>query len=106
VYDITSRYCSDSDELSIHKTPFKFKEFDVCKYFVPVKNKFFIVEEELPSPVKHIHIPVAEESKIRYYNNEIVARKGEKYLQENKKDWDGGSRGKIITKGKRGKGWI
>lgn len=47
-----------------------------------------------------------ENSKIRYYGNKIVSRNGGRYLQEEKKpEWDGGSTGRVKTKGKRGKGW-
>ena len=45
--------------------------------------------------------------KVRYLNGEIVANKGEKYvLIQTKEEWDGGSRGKVKTKGKRGKGFV
>lgn len=42
---------------------------------------------------------------VRYRDGMPVANKGEKYIvQTVKEDWDGGSSGKIYTKGKRGKG--
>jgi hypothetical protein len=42
----------------------------------------------------------------RYHNNQVVASKGEKYITVKEgKEWDGGSRGKVISKGKRGKGF-
>lgn len=44
---------------------------------------------------------------VRYLNAVPVhVRKGEKYLVENlQEEWDGGSRGRVKTKGKRGKGF-
>lgn len=44
--------------------------------------------------------------KVRYHDSEIVTSRGEKYIvQKIGQEWDGGSRGKVITKGKRGKGY-
>ncbi|GAX73881.1 hypothetical protein CEUSTIGMA_g1331.t1 [Chlamydomonas eustigma] len=45
--------------------------------------------------------------KVRYHNGVPVhVRKGEKYVVEVvQEEWDGGSRGKVKTKGKRGKGF-
>lgn len=49
----------------------------------------------------------SNKTQIRYNNNEIVSRKGEKYVVEKlQEDWDGGSTGKVYTKGKRGKGYV
>ena len=47
-------------------------------------------------------------NKIRYRDGEIVARKGEKFITiDNPNDeYDGGSRGKVKLKGKRGVGWV
>lgn len=43
---------------------------------------------------------------IRYYDNVIVSRKGGRYLKEaSKEEWDGGSTGRVKSKGKRGKGY-
>ena len=43
----------------------------------------------------------------RYLDGQVVATKGEKAIVVNQKaDWDGGSTGKVITKGKRGKGYV
>ena len=37
----------------------------------------------------------------------VVTSKGDKYVCEKlKEDWDGGSKGKVYTKGKRGKGFV
>lgn len=56
------------------------------------------------------HIPMTEDAapaKIRYLNGEVVSSKGEKFIVQSKKEeWDGGSRGKVKTKGKRGKGYV
>ena len=44
---------------------------------------------------------------VRYNNNQVVSYRGEKYVVENlKEEWDGGSSGKVYTKGKRGKGFV
>jgi len=49
----------------------------------------------------------AKKAQVRYNNNEIVSRKGEKYVTQSlKEDWNGGSTGKVYTKGKRGKGYV
>jgi hypothetical protein len=47
------------------------------------------------------------ETQVRYHNGVPVhVRKGEKYVVEVlQEEWDGGSRGKVKTKGKRGKGF-
>ena len=43
---------------------------------------------------------------VRYRDGVKVTSKGEKYVVENlAKEWDGGSKGKVYTKGKRGKGY-
>ena len=43
----------------------------------------------------------------RYLDGQKVAtKKGEKYVVvQTKEEWDGGSRGKVVSKGKRGKGF-
>ena len=46
------------------------------------------------------------EKKVRYRDNSVASTKGEKYLVEKKPDYDGGSRGKVMPKGKRGPGWV
>ncbi|QDZ20882.1 hypothetical protein HOP50_04g34090 [Chloropicon primus] len=45
--------------------------------------------------------------KVRYHEGQVVTSRGEKYItvKDEKEEWDGGSRGKVITKGKRGKGF-
>jgi len=46
------------------------------------------------------------ESKVRYLDGKVVATNGAKYIEvQTKEDWDGGSRGRVKTKGKRGTGW-
>lgn len=46
-------------------------------------------------------------SKARYRDGAVVSNRGEKYVIEKVgEEWDGGSRGKVFTKGKRGKGFI
>jgi len=45
---------------------------------------------------------------LRYFDGQIVSRKGEKFhfIDDGKPEWDGGSRGRVKTKGKRGPGWV
>ncbi|MEW5299715.1 MAG: hypothetical protein WDW36_002704 [Sanguina aurantia] len=44
---------------------------------------------------------------VRYREGQAVTSKGEKFIVEKlKEDWDGGSTGKVYTKGKRGKGFV
>ena len=44
---------------------------------------------------------------VRYLDGQVVAHKGEKTIVVNEKEeWDGGSRGKVKTKGKRGPGFV
>lgn len=43
---------------------------------------------------------------VRYRDGKVVSCKGEKYIVEKLgEEWDGGSRGKVYTKGKRGVGY-
>ena len=43
---------------------------------------------------------------VRYREGIKVTSKGEKHVYEQTQpDWDGGSRGKVFSKGKRGKGF-
>lgn len=45
--------------------------------------------------------------KVRYRDGVVVSCSGEKYIvQKTTPDYDGGSRGKVYTKGKRGKGFV
>ncbi|GAB4823759.1 hypothetical protein N2152v2_010805 [Parachlorella kessleri] len=44
-------------------------------------------------------------TKTRFRDGCLVSTKGDKYVFEKAQDWDGGSRGKVYTKGKRGKGF-
>lgn len=47
------------------------------------------------------------DSQVRYRDGKVVSCKGEKYIVEKVgEEWDGGSRGKVYTKGKRGKGFM
>lgn len=44
---------------------------------------------------------------VRWRDGQPVAFKGEKFIVEKVgEEWDGGSRGKVYTKGKRGKGFV
>jgi hypothetical protein len=42
----------------------------------------------------------------RYRDGAIVSTRGEKYVVEKAEEWNGGSKGKVYTKGKRGVGVI
>lgn len=72
-----------------------------------IASRFDLVEESnrprRPTP----NAPIEQrESKARYRDGQIVASKGEKYVfEQTREQWDGGSRGKVKTKGKRGKGF-
>lgn len=45
--------------------------------------------------------------RIRYRDGQVVSTKGEKVIVESlREEWDGGSKGKVYTKGKRGKGFV
>ena len=60
-----------------------------------------------PDSIVDWNIPKDDEKKVRFLNGEIVTTKGEKYvITEKSKEWDGGSRGRVKTKGKRGKGFV
>lgn len=49
----------------------------------------------------------SKEKQTRYHNNKVVTNKGEKFVFENTtSEYDGGSRGRVKTKGKRGQGWV
>jgi hypothetical protein len=44
---------------------------------------------------------------VRYRDGQVVSKRGEKFVLETVgEDWDGGSKGKVYTKGKRGKGFV
>jgi hypothetical protein len=46
------------------------------------------------------------EKKTRYRDGRVVSTKGDKVIVvDETPEWDGGSRGRVKTKGKRGKGW-
>ncbi|KAF0687908.1 Aste57867_20400 [Aphanomyces stellatus] len=49
--------------------------------------------------------PTPKEGLVRYYDGKVVTTKGVKFVEEKKEEYDGGSRGRVKTKGKRGKGW-
>jgi hypothetical protein len=43
---------------------------------------------------------------VRYRDGQVVSCKGDKYIIEKVgEEWDGGSKGKVYTKGKRGVGY-
>lgn len=45
-------------------------------------------------------------SQVRYRDGRVVSSRGEKFIVEStREEWDGGSRGKVMSKGKRGKGF-
>ncbi|KAF6258960.1 hypothetical protein COO60DRAFT_1638700 [Scenedesmus sp. NREL 46B-D3] len=56
----------------------------------------------LPAPKKGDQ----QQGKVRYRDGQVVSCKGDKYIIEKVGDeWDGGSKGKVYTKGKRGVGY-
>lgn len=67
------------------------------------------VGHETPTLAKTTNVyrpPIEESSGIRYRDGAVVASRGEKYIEvKESKEWDGGSRGRVKSKGKRGKGW-
>ena len=50
--------------------------------------------------------PRAFSSQVRYREGMVVSSSGEKYIIQKPAEFDGGSRGKVYTKGKRGKGFV
>ena len=63
-------------------------------------------EETAPKQIKPYEGEQTQ-SRTRYLESAVVSNKGEKYIiQKQGEEWDGGSRGKVKTKGKRGKGFI
>ena len=47
-----------------------------------------------------------KQDRVRYRENAVASTKGEKFIVEKTPEYDGGSRGKVMPKGKRGPGWI
>ncbi len=47
-----------------------------------------------------------QKSAVRFRDGAVVTTKGEKYITEKKEEWDGGSKGRVKSKGKRGVGWV
>jgi hypothetical protein len=63
-------------------------------------------QEAVPLPLTTSTSSVSD-SKVRFRDGQAVSFKGEKFVIERTGDeWDGGSRGKVYTKGKRGKGFV
>jgi hypothetical protein len=71
-------------------------------------------KEKEQLPVQFVAVPKAASGggglsgRIRYRDNEVVSTKGERVitLKNPADDYDGGSRGRIKTKGKRGPGFV
>ncbi|KAF5830366.1 hypothetical protein DUNSADRAFT_14679 [Dunaliella salina] len=72
-------------------------------YKKPGKQK-----DDLLLPQTHDKEPQSTVGNVRYINGvPVFCKKGEKFITETiKEDWDGGSKGKVYTKGKRGKGFV
>lgn len=47
-----------------------------------------------------------KQTSVRFRDGAVVSTKGEKFIIEKKEEWDGGSRGRVKSKGKRGVGWV
>jgi hypothetical protein len=45
-------------------------------------------------------------SQVRYRDSMAVTNRGDKYIVEQQMEYDGGSRGRVMPKGKRGPGWV
>ncbi|KDO27750.1 hypothetical protein SPRG_22199 [Saprolegnia parasitica CBS 223.65] len=58
-----------------------------------------------PAKVKVKVKPPPKEGLVRYLEGKVVTTKGHKFVEEKKPTYDGGSRGRVKTKGKRGKGF-
>lgn len=77
------------------------------------KEKLLIVDKYslVPSTSKNTnptpYSSLDETKNTRYLNNSVITTKGERYvvLKDDKPEWDGGSRGKVKSKGKRGVGY-
>ena len=77
---------------------------------MPVPAAWPLDDEELPPLLAPADVLALASSlrgpKLLYQNGEAVWTKGGKPPPtEEKEEWDGGSRGKVITKGKRGPGF-
>ena len=74
-----------------------------------IVNRFDLVAENASASAKPVAWGTGFEphsSKVRYHEGVVVATRGEKYVVEKvKPEWDGGSTGRVKTKGKRGTGW-
>lgn len=66
---------------------------------------------EKPPPIGPPRLPYSEKRKgerqLRYLDGQVVAQKGERYVTvaSSREEWDGGSRGRVKSKGKRGPGY-
>ncbi|KAG2445680.1 hypothetical protein HXX76_000288 [Chlamydomonas incerta] len=64
------------------------------------------VAKGVSAPDAFIGKEAEAQKKVRYLDGRVVSNKGEKFIIEKTgEEWDGGSRGKVYTKGKRGKGF-
>ena len=62
--------------------------------------------QALPAVMPHAAADGARKKTERYLDGRLVSTRGEKFIVETVgEEWDGGSKGKVITKGKRGKGF-
>jgi hypothetical protein len=69
--------------------------------------KKYLYNEETSKEIKPNDSTDDNITGIRYIDNQVVTTKGEKYvIKKEGEEWDGGSRGKVKTKGKRGKGFV
>ncbi|KAL0049441.1 hypothetical protein WJX82_002527 [Trebouxia sp. C0006] len=60
-----------------------------------------------PTEPKQARQAPKSKNQVRYREGQVVTAKGEKYVTERSgQEWDGGSKGKVVTKGKRGKGIV
>ncbi|ETW08803.1 hypothetical protein, variant [Aphanomyces invadans] len=74
-----------------------------------ISVKFADQEVKVPrspsqKPVK-VKVRAASSQQVRYLDSKVVTTTGKKFVEEKKEVYDGGSRGRVKTKGKRGR-WI
>ncbi|PNW75098.1 hypothetical protein CHLRE_12g496550v5 [Chlamydomonas reinhardtii] len=80
------------------------KQFDLRPVTAPKDPRK--VAKGVSAPDAFIGKEAEAQKKVRYLDGRVVSNKGEKFIIEKiGEEWDGGSRGKVYTKGKRGKGF-
>mgnify|MGYP000088145909 CR=1 FL=1 len=79
---------------------------NILKRFDDVAISTGSTTRQKPKPSKPKKEKTDDNSKIRYIDGQVVSRTGQKTIVfDDTLEWDGGSRGKVKSKGKRGKGY-